>query len=94
MGTNNIAELEAIKTGLSEIKNPDLPVRIYTDSSYAMGLLTLGWKPKKNTALVLSIKDLIKKFKDIEFVKIKGHSGHIENEMADRLAVSAINNNR
>ncbi len=46
-GTNNIAELEAIKTGLLEIKNKDLPVQLYTDSSYALGLLTKNWKPKK-----------------------------------------------
>ena len=90
VGTNNIAELEAIKAGLSEIKNPNLPVRVYTDSNYAYGLLTLGWKPKKNTRLVLSIKELMKKFKHIEFIKVKGHSGHTENEIVDRLAVKAI----
>ena len=62
IATNNIAELEAIRVGLAEIKNPELPVRIYTDSSYALGLLTLGWKPKKNQALIASIKKLMKKF--------------------------------
>ena len=50
LGTNNIAELEAIRTGLLEVKNPDLPVRVYTDSGYAYGLLTLGWKARKNEA--------------------------------------------
>ena len=29
-----IAELEAIRKGLAEIKNPELPVRVYTDSRY------------------------------------------------------------
>ncbi len=92
MATNNIAELEAIKAGLSEIKNKKLPVRVYTDSSYAFGVLTLGWKPKKNMQLIQSIKDLILNFKDIKFIKVKGHAGLRENEIADRLAVSAIDN--
>ncbi|MBW1894092.1 MAG: hypothetical protein JRI91_10420, partial [Deltaproteobacteria bacterium] len=30
--TNNIAELEAIKAGLNEIKKKELPIRIFTDS--------------------------------------------------------------
>ena len=53
VATNNIAELEAIRVGLAEIKNPELPVRVYTDSSYALGLLTQGWKPKKNQDLII-----------------------------------------
>ena len=93
IGTNNIAELEAVKTGLLAIKSHTLPVKVYTDSSYVMGLLSLGWKPKKNTALVMSIKELIKKFHYIEFIKVKGHSGHRENEIVDQLAVSAIQQN-
>jgi ribonuclease HI len=90
LGTNNIAELEAIRTGLLEVKNPDLPVRIYTDSGYAYGLLMLGWKAKKNTALVNDIRVLMKRFKNLTFIKVKGHSGIEGNERADRLATSAI----
>ncbi len=45
--TNNIAELTAIETALLEVKRTDLPIRIYTDSSYACGLLINGWKAKK-----------------------------------------------
>ncbi len=89
-GTNNIAELEAIKTGLLEIKNKNLPVQLYTDSSYALGLLTKNWKPKKNQALVESIKQLIKKFPELTFIKVKGHSGIMGNEIADELATSAV----
>ena len=92
--TNNIAELQAIKTGLSEIKNAKLPVRLFTDSSYAMGVLTKGWKPKKNQELIQSILKVLKKFKDIKFIKVKGHAGHPENELADQLATSAIAKNR
>ena len=90
--TNNIAELEAIRTGLSAVKNKKLPVRVYTDSSYALGVLTMGWKPKKNMQLIQSTKDLIANFTDIRFIKVKGHAGHRENEIADRLAVTAVEN--
>jgi ribonuclease HI len=90
MGTNNIAELTAIKRGLEELRRNDLPVRIFTDSSYSMGLLTQNWKPKKNQALVYEIKTLMNKFSDLAFIKVKGHSGIKENEVADFLATSAI----
>ena len=90
LATNNIAELEAIKTALSELKRADLPVRIYTDSNYAFGVLSLGWKASKNLALVKSIKRAMMKFRDLRIIKIKGHSGLEENERADFLATSAI----
>jgi ribonuclease HI len=90
MGTNNIAELEAIRTALKEVKNRDLPVRIYTDSGYAYGLLVNGWKALKNTELVNDIRTLMKGFNNLKFIKVKGHSGIAGNERADRLATSAI----
>ena len=88
--TNNIAELEAIRVGLSVIKNRDLAVRIHTDSSYAYGLLSKGWKAKKNKALVADIRRLVSQFADLRFIKVKGHAGHAQNERADWLATSAI----
>jgi ribonuclease HI len=90
MATNNIAELEAIRTGLMAITNTELPVRIFTDSKYAYGVLTLGWKARKNQKLITSIKNILLKFKDRKIIKIKGHAGHEENERADFLATSAI----
>jgi ribonuclease HI len=89
-GTNNIAELMAIKIGLEAVKNRGLPVIVFTDSSYAFGLLTRDWKARANTALVEEIRKLITTFKQLRFVKVKGHAGHPENERADRLAVCAI----
>ncbi len=88
--TNNIAELKAIHKGLKIIKLKNIPVRLHTDSGYAYGLLVLGWKPKKNMDLVLSIKQLISEFKDLKFIKVKGHSGDEGNETADTLATDAI----
>ena len=88
--TNNIAELMAIEAGLSALKSRDIPVRLFTDSKYAFGLLTLNWKPRKNRQLIESIKQRMSGFKDLKFIKVKGHSGHPENERADYLATSAI----
>lgn len=90
MTTNNIAELTAIKIALEELKRDDLPVRIFSDSSYSIGLLTKNWKPKKNQALIYEIRTLMNKFQDLAFIKVKGHSGIKENEVVDFLATSAI----
>ena len=92
--TNNIAELEAIKTALLELKHYDYPVRVFTDSSYAYGVLTLGWKARKNKELINSIKKLISKFSDLKLIKVKGHNGFDGNEKADFLATSAIRNKK
>lgn len=90
IATNNIAELEAIRAGLSALKQRHLPVRIFTDSNYAYGLLVLGWKPRKNQNLLESVKKLISQFKDLRIIKVKGHAGVAGNERADLLATSAI----
>ena len=89
-GTNNIAELQAIKVGLEAVRNRSLPVIVFTDSNYAFGLLSQGWKARLNTALVEEIRKLSTGFKQLRFVKVKGHAGHPENERADKLAVQAI----
>ncbi len=90
VATNNVAELTAIKIAISHLKRHDLPVRIFSDSSYAIGVLTQDWKPRANKSLVLEIKGLIRPFADLEFIKVKGHAGIKENEVADFLATSAI----
>lgn len=90
IATNNVAELSAIKVAISHLKRHDLPVRIFSDSAYAIGVLTQNFKPQANKALVSEIKGLTQKFKDLEFIKVKGHAGIKENEVADFLATSAI----
>ena len=94
VATNNIAELEAIRTALMQLKKKDIPVKLFTDSSYAHGVLTLGWKTKKNIALVNSTKKIILQFKDIKLIKVKGHAGNKGNEKADLLATTAIKTER
>jgi ribonuclease HI len=88
--TNNIAELLAIQKGLAAVKNRRLPVRVYTDSGYAFGVLTLNWKPKKNMEIIAAIRKSMAMFADLRLVKVPGHCGVLENERADRLATGAI----
>ena len=92
--TNNQAELEAIRLGLSEIKKVDIPVRVYTDSVYAHGVLMLGWKAKKNLEIITQIRKRLSRFKDLKIIHVKGHAGLEGNERADRLATTAIENSR
>jgi len=90
--TNNVAELMAIRTGLSAVKTTAKPVRLFTDSEYAYGLLMLNWKAHKNPQMVASVKEAMARFKDLKIIKVKGHAGHPANERADYLATSAIKN--
>lgn len=84
--TNNVAELTAIQAALKAITATEIPVRLYTDSQYCYGLLSLGWKPKRNEKLVATVRGMMKRFKDLRILKIEGHAGIDDNERADRLA--------
>lgn len=94
IATNNVAELEAIRTGLLAVKNMRLPVRVFTDSRYAIGMLSLGWKARNNRALIRDIRAIMNRFADLKFVKVRGHSGHKGNEIADQLAASSTRKSR
>lgn len=90
IATNNVAELMAIQAALKAIRRTRIPVRLYTDSQYCYGLLSLGWKPKRNEELVGEIRNLMARFADLRILKIEGHSGIDDNERADRLAREAV----
>ena len=91
LGTNNIAELDAIRVAVEEARNIDGHLHIHTDSSYAIGVLTKGWKAKANVELIRTIKALLDECDPRpEFVKVKGHAGIPFNERADTLAVEAV----
>jgi ribonuclease HI len=72
------------------VKNRRVPVRIHTDSAYAIGVLSEGWKVKENRELVARIQALMRDFTDLAFVKVRGHSGDPGNERVDQLARDAI----
>ena len=92
-GTNNIAELTAIRVALETLKETDQnhhPVHLHSDSTYSIGVLTKGWKAKANRELILSIRNLLTDFSDLTFFKVKGHSDHPLNDRADFLATSSL----
>lgn len=90
VGTNNIAELTAIIRGLEALPTRERPVVVYSDSAYAIGLLTQNWKPKANQELVAHLRQLIRQFPEVRFVKVAAHTGIALNERVDQLAAAAI----
>ena len=99
--TNNRMELMAVIAGLEALKRP-CDVMLYSDSQYVVnafnqhwvdGWLKRGWKnsqkqPVKNDDLWKRLLDA-KKPHRVEFVWVKGHAGHPENERCDALATAA-----
>jgi ribonuclease HI len=103
-GTNQIAELGGFKLGfeliadyLAQKKNPQTAeIYMFSDSRYAIGLLTQNWQAKANVDLVQEVRLLLETLKSnypncnliIEWVP--GHSGIPENEYVDRLSKSTV----
>lgn len=100
--TNNRMELTGVIVALKNLDNKNLPVTVYTDSSYVVNGITKGWAkgwrknnwiksdktPAMNPDLWSELLDLIEPLK-INFCWVKGHAGHPQNERCDDLAVSA-----
>ena len=87
--TNNVAELNAILVALNNIKNPSLPVLLYSDSNYAIGVLTGRMKPKQNLDLIEKIRIRMYDFPNLQLLKVKAHIGITHNEHVDRLVALA-----
>lgn len=89
--TNNIAELTAILRAAELFGNDERPIEIRTDSQYAIGVLTKGWKAKANTELVAQVKRALARLGDrVRLVYVPGHAAVAGNERADSLARAAI----
>jgi ribonuclease HI len=90
VATNNIAELTAVHEAARAIEDRARPVRIHTDSKYAIGVLSMGWKAKANAELVTAVRAALEPFKDLKLIHVPGHAGVLLNERADALAVQAV----
>jgi ribonuclease HI len=88
--TNNVAELTAIQRAIEGAPAAETPLIIHTDSQYAIGVLTKGWKAKANTTLVAQIRSLLATRPRARLVYVPGHSGVPLNERADQLAREAV----
>ncbi len=97
--TNNRMELTAVIAALSALKEP-CRVRLTSDSKYVIDSVTKGWvygwkqngwrkadkKPALNVDLWEQLLPLLERHQ-VEFIWVKGHDGHPENERCDALAV-------
>lgn len=90
IGTNNIAELTAILRALEAVGRASEPMLVHTDSQYAIGVLSKGWKAKANQQLIADIKERMRNFPRLTLVYVKGHAGIPLNERADQLARAAV----
>ncbi|MDP1607557.1 MAG: ribonuclease HI [Rhodocyclaceae bacterium] len=103
--TNNRMELMAVIEALRSLKRP-VAARVHTDSQYVQkgisewihGWKRRGWKtadrqPVKNVDLWQAL-DAATVGHKIEWLWVRGHAGHIENERVDALARQAIESNR
>lgn len=103
--TNNRMELTAAIEALNALKRP-CRVTLSTDSRYVMDGLTkwiAGWrrngwktadrKPVKNADLWQKLLDAAAPHR-IDWLWVKGHAGHPDNERADRLASDAADRAR
>ncbi len=99
--TNNRMELLAVIEALRALTRT-AAVCVTTDSQYVKNGITQwihgwkrnGWKtankkPVKNEDLWRALDELVAQH-DVEWVWVKGHSGHPENELADQLANRGI----
>ncbi|GAB4212856.1 MAG: hypothetical protein OHK0013_36110 [Sandaracinaceae bacterium] len=92
--TNNIAELTAILRAAEALVDETRPIVLKTDSQYAIGVLTKGWKAKANPELVANVKAALAKVPHMKLRYVEGHAGHAGNERADELARAAVTTQR
>ena len=99
--TNNRMELTAVIEALAALTRPSRVI-LHTDSQYVMkgmtewirGWKAKGWKtaakePVKNADLWRTLDEAVARH-EIQWVWVKGHSGHNGNERADALANKGV----
>jgi len=98
--TNNRMEMMAVIVALEALTRPCVVI-VTTDSQYVMkgmmewlpswkkrNWLTAAKKPVKNVDLWQRMEKAAASHK-LDWVWVRGHQGHVENERADQLAVTA-----
>ena len=103
--TNNRMEILALINALSILKE-SCEITVYSDSKYVVDSITKNWvlnwqknnwlrKNKKvpNSDLWYILLNIIKNHK-INFIWVRGHNGHLENEECDKMAVNEIARNK
>ena len=99
--TNNRMEMMAVIEAVRAIKKPCL-LKIHSDSALIINAMTKGWidswqskgwkradkKPVENQDLWVELLNVIGAHQ-VEWIKVKGHSGIPDNERVDQLAVQA-----
>ena len=99
--TNNRMELMGVIAGLESLREPS-SVIITSDSAYVVNAFNKKWIDswllngwKSSTGKAVKNDDLWKRLllvknpHEVEFVWVKGHNGHPENERCDYLATSS-----
>jgi ribonuclease HI len=88
--TNNIAELSAVGLALDALAeagtDESSPVMVFTDSKYAIGVLSQNWKANANAELVAELRSRLRRWPALRWTWVAGHAGIEGNERADALA--------
>jgi len=97
--TNNKMELQGVISALRAINRPVDKILLFSDSQYVVKGINewlKGWKDRnfinvKNAEIWHELSDLMERKCDVfEANWVRGHSGHKENELVDKMAVEAI----
>ena len=95
--TNSRMELLAVIAGLESLKRSGTEVTVVSDSKYVVDSVDKGWvfdwekkgfAKKKNPDLWKRFLVAYRKHR-VRFQWVRGHNGHPQNELCDRLAVAA-----